>query len=65
MTDNEKEAKAVGQFRLALNEVLQPFRLYGLQWDIPEAQEQIVKLSLQLHERLNGRDIPIQVSKGR
>ena len=46
--------KAVGLFRLALNEVFSPFLMYGLQQSIPEAVNQIVKLALELHERLKG-----------
>jgi hypothetical protein len=56
----EDKKKAVGQFRLQLNAVFEPFMCYGQQDLIPEVIGEIVKLSLQLHERLSGKDVPIQ-----
>jgi len=44
---------------------MQPFHLYGLSIHVAPAIEEIVKLALQLHERLNGADIPIQVSNNK
>ena len=58
MKDNEK---AVGQFKLQLNGVLSPFKLYGMDIYVTPAIEQIVELALQLHRRLNGEDIPIEL----
>lgn len=57
----ETEAKALGQFRLQLNKAFEPFNMYGLELHIPKAQEQIIKLALQLHERLSGIDRPIVI----
>jgi len=53
------EEKAIGQFKLHLNGVFQPFHGYGHDVYIPESINQITKLALQLHRRLNGEDIPI------
>ena len=52
--------KAIGQFRLQLNGVFAPFHGYGHDVFIPEAQDAVVELALALHERLNGKDIPIE-----
>lgn len=54
-----EDAKAIGQFQLALNGVLNVFNAYGLGVHIPEAKKAITKLALQLHHRLNGEDVPI------
>lgn len=61
MKPSERE-KAIGQFRLQLNGVMEPFCgkvSYGQGVFVPQAIEEIVKLSLKLHERLNDKDIPI------
>ena len=61
MTDKEK---TIGQFRLQLNGVFEPFCgkvHYGQNVFVPQAIEEIVKLSLKLHERLNGKDGPIEL----
>jgi len=56
----ENEQKAIGQFRLRLVGVMQPFNIYGLGIEIPSAIEEIVKLAIQLHRSLNGEDIPVR-----
>ena len=60
MTDQDFD-KAVGQFRLQLNGVFAPFRMYGLDVYIPGAQEATLKLAMQLHHRLSGLDVPISI----
>ncbi len=55
------DEKAIGQFKLQLNGVLSPFNLYGMNVYITPAISEIVKLALQLHQRLNGEDIPIEL----
>ena len=58
-----EEEKAIGQFKLQLNGAMQPFCgkvSYGQGIYVPQAIEEIVKLALLLHRRLNGEDIPIQ-----
>jgi len=55
--------KAIGQFKLQLNGVMRPFTgkvNHGLNIFVPQAIEEIVKLALILHRRLNGEDIPIE-----
>ena len=44
--------KAVGLFRLSLNEILKPLRLYGQDPFVDLAREELVKAALLLHERL-------------
>ncbi len=56
---DEKRDKAIGQFRLALNGVFEPFTFYGQDVYIAQAQIEILKMALALHRRLNGEDIPI------
>ena len=63
MMNKEAREKALGQFRLQLNGALTPFNSYGLGVFITPAIGEIVKLALQLHERLNGHDVPIGVKK--
>lgn len=56
--------KAIGQFKMQLNEVFAPFTgkvHYGQDVYVPQMVKEIVKLALQLHERLNGKDIPIKL----
>ena len=58
VTDKEK---AIGQLRLQLNGAMQPFHGYGHDVFIPQAVEEIISLSLKLHERLSGKDLPIRI----
>jgi len=53
------DKKAILQFRLQLNGVFRPFFQYGMDVYVPQAIDEIVKLSLALHKRLNGEDVPI------
>ena len=64
MISKEAREKALGQFRLRLNGMMSPFSSYGLGVFIPPTIEEIAKLALQLHERLNGLDVPIGSSDG-
>ena len=50
--------KVVGQFRLQLNGVLEPFNLYGMHTYVPVAIKLIESLAVQLHHKLSGLDIP-------
>ena len=56
---SDETAKAIGQFRLQLNGVFSPFRQYGLSPFADQASSEVVKLALRLHDRLNGKDVPI------
>lgn len=64
VVSEKTEEKAIGQFRLQLNGVFTPFRVYGLDVFIPGAVDETIQLALQLHERLNGKDVPILYQKG-
>ena len=57
----EQYDKAVGQFRLQLNGIMNCFRCYGMSEDVDGACEEIVKLAEQLGMRVRGKDIPIKV----
>lgn len=56
---DEEYAKAVGQFRLQLNKVFQPFNLYGLDVYIPGAVNEITRLAEDFGLRVRGVDKPI------
>jgi len=64
---NADYAKAVGQFRLQLNGVLQPFNIYGLNVFMPGAIEEIVKLAEDLGLRVRGIDkaISLEIIRGK
>jgi hypothetical protein len=63
MLDEDTEFdKAVGQFRLALNIIMGPLRLYGQNHYVDSATEEIVSLAVQLHNRLLGVDEPYHVN---
>ena len=59
--DDESYDKALGQFRLALNDLMQPLRRYGQDVYVDGAKEELVQLALRLHMRLCGQDIPYEV----
>ncbi len=53
--------KAVGQFRLQLNGIMNCFRCYGLDQDVDGAIAEIVMLAEQFGMRVRGKDTPIKV----
>ena len=57
----EERDKALGQFRLQGNGIMRMYNSYGLGVHIPETIASFEKLALQLHERLNGNDVPIKI----
>ena len=63
----EQYNKALGQFRMQLNGIMNCFRCYGLQEDVDGkdgkggAMAEIVKLAEQFAMRVRGKDIPILV----
>lgn len=57
----EEFDKAVGQFRLKLNSLLNPLRLYGQGVYVDQVTEELIHLGIQLHLRLYGVDIPYEV----
>jgi hypothetical protein len=56
---DDKRAHAIGQFRLQLNGVFEPFTFYGQDIYIHQAKIEVEKMALALHDRLNGKDVPI------
>ena len=59
--DEEHISKALGQFRLTLNGLLQPLRLYGQSNYVDSVSEEILRLAWQLHWKLEGVDTPYEV----
>ena len=57
----ESYDKAIGQFRLQLNGIMNNFRCYGLDNDVDGAIPEIVKLAEQFSMRVRGKDVPIKV----
>jgi len=55
--------KAVGQLRLQLNGVFQPFNQYGLEVFIPGAIHEVVKLAEDFSLRVRGYDKPIDLER--
>ena len=62
MTEDEAFDKAVGQFRLAMNSIMHPLRQYGQGYYVDTASEELVSLSLQLHNKLCGIDEPYHIN---
>lgn len=57
----EEYDKAIGQFRLQLNGIMNCFRCYGLDQDVDGAIGEIVMLAEQFGMRVRGKDVPIKV----
>ncbi len=55
--------KAIGQFQLALNRVMNPLRLYGQEHYVGTAIPEIISLAVQLHWRLSGIDQPFVINE--
>ena len=60
-THDEDYDKAIGQYRLKLNGMLRPLRIYGQGVYVDSLMEELVSLGIQLHSRLSGVDIPYEV----
>ena len=58
----EDIAKCVGQFALTLNGILHPLRLYGQGHYVEMAHQEIISLAWQMHWKLEGIDMPYEVS---
>jgi hypothetical protein len=58
---DDEYAKAIGQFRLQLNGVFEPFRQYGQDVYVPGAIREIVKLAEDFSLRVRGVDQPIDL----
>ncbi len=57
----EEYNKAVGQLRLQLNGVFEPFNSYGLDIFIPGAISEVVRLAEDFGLRIRGVDKPISL----
>ena len=63
----EQKAKAVGQLRLGLTNILQPFMKYGFQekHELPYAIDVIIELAIDFGKRYRGIDVPIHPERAR
>jgi len=61
----EEYDKAIGQLRLQLNGVFEPFRMYGLDAYIPGAQGEVIRLAEDFSLRIRGVDKPISLESVR
>ena len=59
--NEEEKHKAVAQFKLQLNGTFNIFDMYGLGEHIPYVKEIVTELAIQLHKRLNGEKLPIDL----
>lgn len=62
---DEDYAKAVGQFRLSLNDVFMPFHMYGQDILIYGAIEEIIELAEKFAMRCRKKDVAISLTKRR
>ena len=65
MVDQDEELewdKIIGQFRLTLNSIMEPLRMYGQKDYVDSASEEIVSLAIQLHLKFSGVEMPYQVN---
>ena len=58
---DEKFNKYVGVLKLQYNQVMQPFKMYGLDTFIPGAIDEQVKLAIRFSEVVRGKDKPISI----
>jgi len=59
--DDSEFDKIVGQYRLALNDLMRTLYIYGLNIYVDGMKESLVSLAIQMHLRLSGVDIPYEV----
>ena len=57
--DEQEYKKAIGQLKLQLNGVFEPFKVHGLDVFIPGAIKETIYLAEQFGKRVRGRDVPI------
>lgn len=64
--NDEDFAKATGQLRLQLGEILSVFNIYGLNALVPGAVEEIIEVAFDFSKRVRGeKDQPIRVKRRR
>ena len=63
--EQTKYDKAIGQWRLAVGEILSVFNMYGLDIYIPGAKEELEEVTIQLTKRLRNADVPITLKRKR
>ncbi len=59
---DEEFDKIMGQYRLKLNQLLSPLRLYGQDNYVDLATQELESLGVQLHMKLSGVDMPYEVN---
>ena len=58
--EDEEWDKAIGQYRLKLNGLMQPLRKYGQEQYVDQAIDELVHMGILLHYRLSGEDVPYE-----
>ena len=58
---DEEFDKIIGQYRLQLNGLLQPLRLYGQGHYVEGLIPELERLGIQLYYKLSGLDVPYEV----
>jgi len=61
--DSEEFDKIVGQYRLKLNGLLAPLRLYGQGYYVDGIIGELESLAVQMHLKLSGVDIPYEIEE--
>ena len=59
--DDKEFDKIIGQYRLALNDLMRPLQMHGMNIYVDGVKDALVSLGVQLHLRLSGLDIPYEV----
>ena len=62
LMEDEEWDKCIGQYRLTVNQVLKPLRLYGQSDYVDTATEELVSLGIQLYQKLCGIDEPYHIN---
>ncbi len=61
----EQYRRAIGQLRLALNDVFKPFNCYGLNIFVSGAIEEVIELAEKFGKRVRKKDIAISLGNRR
>jgi hypothetical protein len=63
LTSDPEFDKALGQYRFAVREILEPLNRYGQQVYCQMIEEHLLALAMTLHYKLSGIDMPYIVEK--
>lgn len=63
LTAEETKNKALFQYRGQVMELLKPLQMYGQKPYCEQVVKEFEKIAMQLHDRLTGKDVPIQANR--